>query len=218
MTPCFQCTNEQQISRQWTDKDRRTTVTLWRMRRGLIMYTHVMYTWTSIIFPFRVAVTRSHDIPYFGPEIPDNAVFDKNQNFREFILTKCMYIHMYMYVCSDYLLIQVCVYVCVDTLLLGSGTDWYLILDFGVAIDSSITYVHYMYMYMYFPYWPSNHPWYQCTCMSSVNEFLTWMQLSKLWATQLSLRVFTLVYYHIVGNCCMVQILHFLRIGYVPWK
>ena len=34
-----------------------------------------------------------------------------------------MYIHMYMYVCSDYLLIQVCVYVCVDTLLLGSGTD-----------------------------------------------------------------------------------------------
>ena len=38
----------------------------------------------------RVAVTRSQDIPYFGPEIPDNAVFDKNQNFKEFILTKCM--------------------------------------------------------------------------------------------------------------------------------
>ena len=50
----------------------------------------VIVCYLCIIIPFRVAITRSHDIPYFGPEIPDNAVFDKNQNFREFILTKCM--------------------------------------------------------------------------------------------------------------------------------
>ena len=37
----------------------------------------------------RVAVTRSQDIPYFGPHIPEGGVFDKNEHFKEFFLAKC---------------------------------------------------------------------------------------------------------------------------------
>ena len=47
-----------------------------------------------MIIPFcfyRVAVTRSQDIPYFGPTIPEGAKFDSNETFREFLLTKCKY-------------------------------------------------------------------------------------------------------------------------------
>jgi hypothetical protein len=37
---------------------------------------------------YRVAVTRSQDVPYFGPPIPEGGLFDKNEHFREFFLTK----------------------------------------------------------------------------------------------------------------------------------
>ena len=39
---------------------------------------------------WRIAVTRSRDIPYFGPSIPEGAVFDKDDQFREFLLAKRM--------------------------------------------------------------------------------------------------------------------------------
>ena len=39
-------------------------------------------------FTFMVAVSRSTDVPFFGPPIPEGAVFDKNGNFRDFLLTK----------------------------------------------------------------------------------------------------------------------------------
>lgn len=61
----------------------------------------------------------------------------------------------------------VCMYVCTPYFLALMQTD-ILYFDFGVAIDSGITYV--LYMYMYFLYWPSNHAWYQCTCTSSVRH------------------------------------------------
>lgn len=37
---------------------------------------------------YRIAVSRSQDIPYFGPSIPEGAVFDKNDLFKEFLLVK----------------------------------------------------------------------------------------------------------------------------------
>ena len=37
-------------------------------------------------------MSRSTDIPYFGPHIPEGAVFDKDENFKDFLLTKCKYI------------------------------------------------------------------------------------------------------------------------------
>ena len=33
-------------------------------------------------------MSRSQDIPFFGPTIPEGVAFDKNELFREFILTK----------------------------------------------------------------------------------------------------------------------------------
>jgi len=38
---------------------------------------------------YRVAVARSQDIPYFGPVIPEGAVFDKDDQFKEFLLAQC---------------------------------------------------------------------------------------------------------------------------------
>ena len=40
------------------------------------------------IFVFSVAVTRSRNIPRFGPPIPENAMFSCSSTFREFLLTK----------------------------------------------------------------------------------------------------------------------------------
>lgn len=37
---------------------------------------------------YRVAVSRSKDVPTFGPQIPHGAVFPKSKAFRDFILTK----------------------------------------------------------------------------------------------------------------------------------
>ncbi len=39
----------------------------------------------------RVAVSRSTDIPFFGPPIPEGAIFDKNDTFTDFLLTKGVY-------------------------------------------------------------------------------------------------------------------------------
>lgn len=50
-------------------------------------------TITVLVLVFhRVSVSRSQDIPFFGPPIPEDAAFDKNEIFREFMLTKCMLI------------------------------------------------------------------------------------------------------------------------------
>ena len=38
---------------------------------------------------FRVAVSRSNDVPYFGPAIPETGTFQKSEKFRNFILAKC---------------------------------------------------------------------------------------------------------------------------------
>ena len=37
---------------------------------------------------FSVAVTRSRNIPRFGPTIPENSMFPISSTFREFLLTK----------------------------------------------------------------------------------------------------------------------------------
>ena len=36
----------------------------------------------------RVAVSRSSDVPYFGPSIPEGGIFQKSEKFRNFLLTK----------------------------------------------------------------------------------------------------------------------------------
>ena len=35
-----------------------------------------------------VAVTRLRDVPYFGPALPENGRFKKNEMFKELLLTK----------------------------------------------------------------------------------------------------------------------------------
>ena len=37
---------------------------------------------------FSVAVSRSKDIPAFGPHIPENAFFPKGPDFADFLLAK----------------------------------------------------------------------------------------------------------------------------------
>ena len=37
---------------------------------------------------FRVAVSRSQDVPDFGPPIPPDSVFKSNKAFRDFLLSK----------------------------------------------------------------------------------------------------------------------------------
>ena len=39
-------------------------------------------------YSLRVSVTRSYDVPFFGPPIPKEGVFDKNDEFRNFLLAK----------------------------------------------------------------------------------------------------------------------------------
>ena len=34
-------------------------------------------------------MTRSYDVPFFGPPLPKEGVFDKNEEFRNFLLAKC---------------------------------------------------------------------------------------------------------------------------------
>ena len=40
----------------------------------------------------RVAVARSQDIPYFGPEIAEGGIYDKNELFKEFLLAKGVWV------------------------------------------------------------------------------------------------------------------------------
>ena len=40
------------------------------------------------MFMFRVAVSRSKDVPPFGPNIPAGAKFGKQKAFADFLLTK----------------------------------------------------------------------------------------------------------------------------------
>lgn len=37
---------------------------------------------------FRVAVTRSKEVPVFGPPLPEEATFTKSKHFTEFLLAK----------------------------------------------------------------------------------------------------------------------------------
>lgn len=39
-------------------------------------------------FLFSIAVTRSKDVPPFGPHIPENAMFTRSDQFAEFLLAK----------------------------------------------------------------------------------------------------------------------------------
>lgn len=38
---------------------------------------------------YRVAVSSKPGVPPFGPYLPENALFPKNEEFRTFLLTKC---------------------------------------------------------------------------------------------------------------------------------
>jgi hypothetical protein len=40
------------------------------------------------VFYFSIAVTRSKDVPPFGPHIPENAMFPRSDQFAEFLLAK----------------------------------------------------------------------------------------------------------------------------------
>lgn len=37
---------------------------------------------------YSIAVTRSKDVPPFGPHIPENAMFPRSDQFAEFLLAK----------------------------------------------------------------------------------------------------------------------------------
>ena len=39
-------------------------------------------------YDFSVAVSRSKDVPAFGPTIPENAKFPKSSEFADFLLAK----------------------------------------------------------------------------------------------------------------------------------
>ena len=45
-------------------------------------------SWESLMFMFRVAVSRSKDVPPFGPNVPAGAKFGKQKAFADFLLTK----------------------------------------------------------------------------------------------------------------------------------
>ena len=45
-----------------------------------------------------MAVARLSDVPYFGPALPENGKFKKNQEFKELLLTKreSELVHLYV--------------------------------------------------------------------------------------------------------------------------
>ena len=51
----------------------------------------VFYLDNELGFPFSIAVTRSKDVPPFGPHIPENAMFPRSDQFAEFLLAKSMH-------------------------------------------------------------------------------------------------------------------------------
>jgi hypothetical protein len=42
----------------------------------------------TLMTEYQVAVSRSDDVPYFGPSIPENGIFQKSERFRSFLLSK----------------------------------------------------------------------------------------------------------------------------------
>ena len=58
------------------------------------------------MFMFRVAVSRSKDVPPFGPNIPAGAKFGKQKAFADFLLTKGKEIlfHDFLHLLEDCLL------------------------------------------------------------------------------------------------------------------
>lgn len=64
-------------------------------------------SWESLLmFMFRVAVSRSKDVPPFGPNIPAGAKFGKQKAFADFLLTKGKksLFHDFVYLFEDCLL------------------------------------------------------------------------------------------------------------------
>ena len=56
------------------------------------MQIYVLKYWlcayNNLMFNFSIAVTRSKNVPMFGPPIPAGALFSKSSSFTKFILTK----------------------------------------------------------------------------------------------------------------------------------
>ena len=52
------------------------------------------------LFAYRVAVSRSCDVPYFGPPIPESGTFQKSEKFRNFLLTKRKMIQIMINFCK----------------------------------------------------------------------------------------------------------------------
>jgi signal-induced proliferation-associated 1 like protein 1 len=48
------------------------------------------------MFSFSVAVSRSKDVPSFGPHIPENVMFPKSAEFADFIMAKGKSIPQYI--------------------------------------------------------------------------------------------------------------------------
>ena len=48
-----------------------------------LLYSHICYVVCS-----SVAVTRSKDVPPFGPSIPEGATFNKGKDFADFLIVK----------------------------------------------------------------------------------------------------------------------------------
>ena len=42
----------------------------------------------TVFCRYKVSVTARDDVPFFGPELPNPAVFKKGPEFKEFLLTK----------------------------------------------------------------------------------------------------------------------------------
>ena len=58
------------------------------------------------LFACRVAVSRSCDVPYFGPPIPESGTFQKSEKFRNFLLTKCKMIQIMINFCKHGVLLN----------------------------------------------------------------------------------------------------------------
>ena len=65
----------------------------WSFESVFIFYMVLMVTCT--IPALRVSVARSYDVPMFGPAIPFDGTFEKNESFRQFLLAKCKYLQQF---------------------------------------------------------------------------------------------------------------------------
>ena len=55
--------------------------------------------WSIVVchYPLRVSVTQSYDVPFFGPPIPKEGEFDKNEEFRNFYLPNVSIMYLLFY-------------------------------------------------------------------------------------------------------------------------